>query len=54
MQHLEGSGTPVLHIEDARFLKVKQKLKKLGLILFASLYTLAVGCGHRTSGSTKG
>jgi hypothetical protein len=22
MQHLEGSGTPVLYIEDARFLKV--------------------------------
>ena len=23
MQHLEGSGMPVLHIEDAPFLKVK-------------------------------
>jgi len=23
MQHLEGSGTPVLYIQDARFLKVK-------------------------------
>jgi len=23
MQHLEGSGMPVLHIQNARFLKVK-------------------------------
>jgi hypothetical protein len=25
MQHLEGSGTPVLYILDARFLKVKSR-----------------------------
>ena len=33
MQHLEGSGTPVLYIQDARFLKVNYIGKFIGGIV---------------------